>query len=125
MVHKAYLQVQRRQGGRQIRLPRRKGEPAVDAPDHPCSEGIVGDEEDSSFEFAAGNGLGNIVQQGGEAQAAHAVLLHACAYPVLLQLALDAADDLEDMIQGVQVMVLASFQVTGEGELGDDVEEPD
>jgi hypothetical protein len=28
------------------------------------------------------------------------------------------------VIQGVQVVVRASFQLTGEGELGDEIEEP-
>jgi hypothetical protein len=85
----------------------------------------VGDEEYPTFELAAGNGLGHVVQQGCEAQAMYAVFSHAGAYPALIQLALDAADDLEDVIQGVQVMVRASFQFTGEGELRDDAEESD
>jgi hypothetical protein len=65
------------------------------------------------------------VQQGCEAQALNAVFSHAGANPAFLQFALHAADDLEDVIQGVQVMVRASFQFTGEGELGDDAKEPD
>ena len=85
----------------------------------------MGDEEDPAFELAAGNGLGHVVQQGSEAQTLCAICPHAGANPALIQLALDAPDYLEDVIQGVQVVVRASFQFTGEGELGDDVEEPD
>ena len=55
----------------------------------------------------------------------HPVLPDAGAKSALPELALDAADDLEDVIQGVQVMVSASFQFTGEGELRDDAEESD
>jgi hypothetical protein len=78
----------------------------------------VGDEEDPAFELAAGNGLGHVVQQGSEAQTLCAICPHAGANPALIQLALDAPDYLEDVIQGVQVVVQASFQFTGEGELG-------
>ena len=85
----------------------------------------MGDEEDPAFELAAGNGLGHVVQQGSEAQTLCAICPHAGANPALIQLALDAPDYLEDVIQGVQVVVRASFQFTGEGELGDGVEEPD
>jgi hypothetical protein len=83
----------------------------------------VGHEEDPPFELAAGNGLGHVVQQGSQTQAQCAVFPHAGANPTLLQFALDAADDLEDVIQGVQVVVRASFQLTGEGELGDEIED--
>jgi hypothetical protein len=85
----------------------------------------VGDEENPPFELAAGNGLGHIVQQGREAQTPYAAFPYAGAQAALLQLPLYATDDLEDVIQGIQVVVRASFQFTGEGELGDDVEEPD
>ena len=125
IAHKAYLQVQRGQGRREIRLPGRQAKSSANAPDHPGAERIVGDEEDPPFELAAGNGLGHVVQQGCEAQALNAVFSHAGANPAFLQFALHAADDLEDVIQGVQVMVRASFQFTGEGELGDDAKEPD
>jgi hypothetical protein len=84
----------------------------------------VGDEEDPPFELAAGNGLGHVVQQGGEAETLQAIFLYAGTHPALFKLALDAAHDLEDMIQGVQVVVRATFQLTGEGELGNEVEEP-
>jgi len=84
----------------------------------------MGDEEDPPLELAAGNGFGHVVQQGGEAQAIYAVFPHAGAHASLLQLALYAADDLEYVFQGIQVMVLATFQFTGEGELGHEVEEP-
>jgi hypothetical protein len=125
MAHKPYLQVQRGQGRHQVRLPGREAEPAADTPDHQRTEGIVGDEEDPTFELTAGNGFGHVVQQGGETEALYAVYFYARAHPVLLKLALDAADDLEDVIQGVQVMVRASFQLSGEGEFGDEsVEEP-
>jgi hypothetical protein len=125
MAHKAYLQVQRGQRRREIRLPGRQAEPSADTPDHPRAERIVGDEEDPAFELAAGNGLGHIVQQCSEAQAPYAVFPHTSAQPALLQLALHAPYYLEDVIQGIQMVVSASFQFTGEGELGDDVEEPD
>src|SRR5215218_1878568 len=125
IAHKAYLQVQRGQGRREIRLPGRQAKSSANAPDHPGAERIVGDEKDLPFQLAAGNGLGHIVQQGSEAQALYAVFSHAGANPAFLQFALHAADDLEDMIQGVQVMVRTSFQFTGEGELGDDAKESD
>jgi hypothetical protein len=125
VAHKAYLQVQRGQRRREIRLPGRQAEPSADTPDHPRAERIVGDEEDPAFELAAGNGLGHIVQQCSEAQAPYAVFPHTSAQPALLQLALHAPYYLEDVIQGIQMVVSASFQFTGEGELGDDVEEPD
>ena len=63
------------------------------------------------------------MQKGSEAQTLCAICPHAGANPALIQLALDAPDYLEDVIQGVQVVVRASFQFTGEGELGDDAEE--
>ena len=122
IAHKAYLQMQCGQGRRQIRLPGRQAKPAADAPDHPRAKRIVGDEENPAFELAAGNGLGHVVQQGCEAQALHAVFSHTGANPALIQLALDAPDYLEHVIQGVQVVVQASFQFPGEGELGDDLE---
>ena len=121
--HKAYLQVQRGQGCREIHLPGRKAKPAADVPDHSRAERIVGDEEDPAFELAAGYGLCHIMQQGSEAQALHAVFSDAGADPALIQFALHATDHLEDVIQGIQVMVRASFQLMGEGELGDDVQE--
>ena len=123
IAHKAYLQVQRGQGRRQIRLPRRQAKSAADAPDHPRAKRIVGDEEYPAFELAAGNRLGHVVQQGSEAQALYTVFPHAGTHPALLKLAFDTPDDLEDVVQGVQVVERASFQFTGEGELGDTVEE--
>ena len=91
IAHKAYLQVQRGQGRREIRLPGRQAKSSANAPDHPGAERIVGDEEDPSFELAAGNGLGHIVQQGCEAQALYAVFSHAGADPAFLQFALHPA----------------------------------
>src|SRR5918993_3847923 len=123
MAHKAYLQVQRGQGRREIRLQGGHTKPAADTPDHPRTERIVGDEEDPAFELAAGNGLGHVVQQCREAQALHAVFSDAGADHTFVEFALHAADDLEDVIQGIQVVVRASFEFTGEGELGDEVEE--
>ena len=75
----------------------------------------MGDEENPAFELAAGNGLGHIVQQGSEAQAPYAVFPHAGAQPALLQLALDAPYDLEDVIQGIQVVVSDFLPVHGRG----------
>ena len=123
IAHKAYLQVQRGQGRRQIRLPRRQAKPAADAPDHPSAKRIVGDEVNPAFELAAGNRFGHVVQQGSEAQSLYTVFPHAGTNPALLKLAFDTPDDLEDVVQGVQMVVRASFQFTGEGELGDTVEE--
>jgi hypothetical protein len=125
MAHKAYLQVQRGQRRREIRLPGHQAEPSADAPDHPRAKRIVGDEENPPFELAAGNGLGHIVQQCSEAQTPYAAFPHAGAQTAFLQLPLHAPYYLEDVIQGIQVVVRATFQFTGEGELGDDVEEPD
>jgi hypothetical protein len=82
------------------------------------------DEEYPTFELAAGNGLGHVVQQGGETEALYAILFYAGVHPAFLELALDVTDNLEDVIEGVQVVVRASFQLTGEGELGDEIEEP-
>jgi hypothetical protein len=94
-------------------------------PDHPGAQRIVGDEENPPFKLTAGNGFGHVVQQGSEAQGMHAVFSEAGVHPTFFQLALDAADDLDDVVQGIQVVVRAPFQFTGEGELGDGVEEPD
>jgi hypothetical protein len=120
MTHEAYLKMQRGQCRREIRLPGRQAKPSADAPDHLRAKRVVGDEEDPAFKLAAGDGFGHIVQQGCEAQALYALFTHAGADPALIQLAFHASDDLEDVIQGIQVMVRASFQFTGEGELGDD-----
>jgi len=83
----------------------------------------VGDEEDPPFELAAGHGFGDVVEQGGEAQALHAVSGNAGAEAFHPQLLLHAPDDLKDVVQGVQVVVRAAFEAAGEGELRDRFQE--
>ena len=120
--HEAYLEVQRRKGCREVRLFCAEVQAPAYAPDQGCAYRVVGDEEDAAFEFAPGYGLGDVVQEGGEAQAIEAVSRNVGAEAVLREFLLHASDHLEDVIQGVQVVVRATLQAAGQGELGDPVE---
>lgn len=87
------------------------------------AQGVVGDKQNPSFELAAGDGLGDVVEQRPEAQPAHAVFGNKGTEAVHLQLLLYAPDDLEDVVQGIQVVVGAAFQAPGQGEFGDEAQQ--
>ena len=84
----------------------------------------MGDEEHPALELAAGYGLGDVVERGGETEALDAVFSDASPQPPLFELALHAPHDLEGVLEGVEVMVGALFDVSREGELRDGVQEP-
>ncbi len=119
VVHEAYLQVKRGKGRRKVGVGGGEVQAAADVADEAGAQRVVGDEEHPPLELAAGNGLGDVVEQGCEAQPIYAVLRDAGAEPGLPELALDAADDLEDVLEGVEVVVRALFEAAGQGELGD------
>ena len=84
----------------------------------------MGDEEYPALDLAAGHGLGDVVERGGETEALDAAPSDAGPQSPLFELALQAPHDLEGVLEGVEVMVGALFDVPGEGELGNGVQEP-
>ena len=109
VLHEAYLQVERGEGSREVGEGCGEAEPAAYPPDEPGAYGVVGDEEHPALQFAAGDGLGDVVERCGEAEAIDALSPDAGTQPVLFQLALHAAHDLQGVIKGVEVVVGALF----------------
>jgi len=113
VLHEADLEVQGGQGSREVRVGGRGVEAAAD-PARKCgAQRIVGDEEDPPLELATGHGLGDVVEQGGEAQALHTPRGHAGTEAPHLQFLLNAADHLEDVVQRIEVVVRAAFEAAG------------
>ncbi len=99
-------------------------EPAAYPPDERDAQRVVGDKEHPALDLAASHGLGDVVERGGQTEALDVVPSDAGSQPPLFELALHAPHDLEGVLEGVEVMVGALFDVPGEGELGDGVQEP-
>ena len=118
VLHKADLEVQGGQGRGEVGVGGRDAEAAADPAHEDGAQGVVGDEEDPPLELAAGDGLGDVVEERREAQPPHAPGKDAGAEAPQLQLLLDAADDLQDVVKGVEVVVRAALEAPGQGELG-------
>lgn len=122
VLHEADLEVQSREGRGEVCLSCGEAKPPAHSPDEGGAQRVVGDEEDAALELAPGDGLGDVVQEGGEAQAVYAVFGYAGAEAVLDQFSLYASDHLQDMVKGVQVVVGAALKAAGQREFGDPVQ---
>jgi hypothetical protein len=123
VLHKADLEVQGGQGRGEVGVGGRGAEAAADPAHQGGAQRVVGDEEDPPLELAAGDGLGDIVEERREAQTFHAARGDAGAEAPQLELLLDAADDLQDVVKGVEVMVRAALEAPGQVKLGHRCEE--
>jgi hypothetical protein len=74
----------------------------------------VGDEEHPSLDLAARQRLRRVVQHSCEPEPEGAGLPDAGSQPILLELALDAPDDLEGVLESVQVVERSLADVAGQ-----------
>ncbi len=117
VTHEAYLEVQRREGGHEIREAGGEPEAPADAECHACPQGVVGDEEYASLDLSARYGLGDVVQETHDAEPSAALSAHPRTDPALRELPLHAPDGLEDVLEGVEVVERSLFLAQGKPEL--------
>ncbi len=117
VAHEAYLEVQRREGDREICEAGGKPKTPADAMGQARPQSVVGNEKHVSLDLPASNGLGDIVQQADQSEPPVPLLVYPGTGPALHKLPLYAPDGFEDVLESIEVVERTLLLAPSEPEL--------
>jgi len=117
VAHKADLEVERREGGGEVRDAGGGPEPPADTVGHACAQSVMGDEEHAALDLTARYGLSDVMQQASGPEPVTPLLTDPRTDSLLGKFPLHATHCIQNVIQGVEVIERPLSLVLGKPKL--------